>query len=241
VHTILGTSPCRAAIQYSHLWFLLSLHHTVLSSPSTFPWGASSDLLLRSPAEKPSTTRVGKRKFELLLETAPPPFQDRVIQELLLLILEPVLETYFSSKLHAHRPGHGPHTVIRTTRSNFAGYPRFAKADLTNVLIHLEPNTIIGYLVKAISDRSVVWLVKSGLKRSVRLGSIEKDREEPDWSAKKRLKRKILHSSRKKKVLDEIEPKPDPPTGCESFSALLLRRPKLYQFMVIVGFQVLCF
>jgi Type II intron maturase len=205
-----GTFPPRAAVHYSHLRSLLSLRHTVLSSPSTFPWGASSHHLLRSPAEKPSTTLIGKRKFEQLLETAPPPFQDRVIQELLLLILEPVLETCFSSKSHAYRHGRGPHTVIRTIRSNFAGYLWFLKADLTNISVHLDPNTIIGYLEQVISDRSVIRLVKSGLKRTVRPGSIEKEREEPDGFAKKRLKRKILHSSRKKKVLDENEPKPDP-------------------------------
>lgn len=205
-----GTFPPRAAIHYSHLRSLLSLRHAVLSSPSTFPWGASSDLILRSPAEKPSTTRIGKRKFEQLLETAPPPFQDRVIQELLLLILEPVLETCFSSKSHAYRPGRGPHTVIRTIRSNFAGYLWFIKADLTNVSIHLEPNTIVRYMEKAVSDRSVVRLVKSGLKRPVRPGSIEKEREEPHGFAQKRLKRKILRASRKKKVLNENEPKPDP-------------------------------
>ncbi|KAJ4808446.1 hypothetical protein LUZ62_021012 [Rhynchospora pubera] len=205
-----GTFPPRTAIHYSHLQSLLALRHAVLSSPSTFPWGASSYLLLRSPAEKPSTTRIGKRKFEQLLENAPPPFQDRVIQELLLLILEPVLETHFSSKSHAYRPGRGPHTVIRTIRSNFAGYLWFIKVDLTHVSMHLEPNTIIGYLEKAVSDRSVVRLVKSSLKTPVRPGSVEKEREELDGFAKKRLKRKILRASRKKKVLNENEPKPDP-------------------------------
>jgi hypothetical protein len=37
------------------------------------------------------------------------PFQDRVIQELLLLLLEPVFELRFSPKSHAFRPGRAPH------------------------------------------------------------------------------------------------------------------------------------
>nr|CAD1842268.1 unnamed protein product [Ananas comosus var. bracteatus] len=139
-----------------------------------------------------------------------PPFQDRVVQELLLLILEPVFEPRFSSKSHAFRPGRGPHTVLRTIRSNFAGYLWFLKADLTDVTDELTPDVIIRCLEKCVTDRNVLRLIKSALKRPIRVGSLPPDKQEVDKLAKKRMKRKMLRKARKKKVLNENEPKPDP-------------------------------
>ncbi|KAJ3671509.1 hypothetical protein LUZ60_007588 [Juncus effusus] len=207
-----GTFPSRTAINNnsSQLQALLSLKNLALSSPSSFPWGASSNLVLRSPLDKPSTVRIGKRKFEKLLEGAAPPFQDRVVQEVLLMVLEPVLERRFSNKSHAYRPGRGPHTAIRTVRSNFAGYLWFVKADLSEVSARLEPDVILGFLGKAVLDRNVNRLVKSSLRRPVRLGSVRNEEREVDGFMKKRIKRKVLRESRKKKVLNENEPKPDP-------------------------------
>ncbi|XP_020088875.1 uncharacterized protein LOC109710586 [Ananas comosus] len=194
----------------SDLWvrsFLL-LQRSALS-PS-YPWGASTHLLLRSPADPPSTRPISRRKFRALIASAPPPFQDRVVQELLLLILEPVFEPRFSSKSHAFRPGRGPHTVLRTIRSNFAGYLWFLKADLTDVADGLTPDVIIRCLEKCVTDRNVLRLIKSALKRPIRVGSLPPDKQEVDKLAKKRMKRKMLRKARKKKVLNENEPKPDP-------------------------------
>ncbi|XP_020587835.1 uncharacterized protein LOC110029749 [Phalaenopsis equestris] len=202
-----GSFPPKNAIHVSELRSLLALSRSVLSG--RHPWGAATHLILRSPNDPPSTHRISKRKFLALLESSPPPFQDHVLQELLLLLLEPVFEPRFSPKSHAFRAGRSPHTVIRTIRSNFAGYLWFLKVDLTDIADDFTPEVIVSCLEKAVTDRKVVGLVKSALRTPVKVVSKEDDKV-LDKLTKRRMKRKILRKSRKKKVLNENEPKPDP-------------------------------
>ncbi|XP_010913705.1 nuclear intron maturase 1, mitochondrial [Elaeis guineensis] len=203
-----GSFPPKNAIHLPHLRSLLALQRAALSP--NYPWGASTHLLLRSPADPPFTRPISRRKFLALLASAPPPFQDRVLQELLLLLLEPVFEPRFSPRSHAFRPGRSPHTVLRTIRSNFAGYLWFLKADLSAVSDNFSPDVIISCLEKGVSDRKVLGLIKSALKNPVRVRSSSPADEVVDRLTKKRMKRKMLRKSRKKKVLKENEPKPDP-------------------------------
>ncbi|WOL18668.1 hypothetical protein Cni_G27465 [Canna indica] len=206
-----GSYPPRGAIHLPHLHSILALQLSVLASPRRpYPWGSATHLLLRSPTDPPSTRRISRRKFRALLDTAPPPFQDRVLQELLLLLLEPVFEARFSSKSHAFRPGRSPHTVIRTLRSHFAGYLWFLKADLSHVADGFTPDVILRCVEQGVSDMKVLSLIKSALRIPVRAGSSTSGNEEVDRLMKKRMKRKMLRKSRKKKILNENEPKPDP-------------------------------
>ncbi|PKA51643.1 putative mitochondrial protein ymf11 [Apostasia shenzhenica] len=202
-----GSFPPKKAIHFPALRALLGLRCSVLSGRHL--WGAATDLLLRSPNDPPSTRRISKRKFLALLESSPPPFQDRVVLELLLLLLEPIFEARFSPKSHCFRPGRSPHTVIRTIRSSFAGYLWFLKADLTDVADNFTPELILSCLEKAVGDRKVLGLIKSSLKTPVKVVS-GGDRKVLDKLSKRRMKRKMLRKSRKKKILDDNEPKPDP-------------------------------
>lgn len=191
----------------SELRSLLSLSRSAVAG--SYRWGAATDLILRSPNDTPSTRRISKRKFLALLESSPPPFQDQVLQELLLLVLEPIFESRFSSKSHAFRPGRSPHTVIRTIRSNFAGYLWFVKCDLTDIADDFSPELIISSLEKGVGDRRVLGLIKSALRTPVK-GISKSEDKVLDKLTKRRMKRKMLRKSRKKKLLNENEPKPDP-------------------------------
>jgi hypothetical protein len=104
-------------------------------------------------------------------------------------------------------PRTGPHTAIY---SSFAAYHWFVSANLTAVVDGLSPDTNLSCLQKDVSDRKVLSLLKSALNAPVRPGSVQPPEKNLDGLAKKRLKRKVLRKSRKKKVLKENEPKPDP-------------------------------
>ena len=80
------------------------------------------------------------------------------------MILEPVFEPRFSPKSHAFRPGRNAHTVIRTIRSNFAGYLWFLKGDLTEILDRVDPNVVMRSLEKGTRDKKILGLIKSALE-----------------------------------------------------------------------------
>ncbi|GAB2234864.1 hypothetical protein Droror1_Dr00004131 [Drosera rotundifolia] len=197
-----GTFPPRNAIHSNVLNDLLGLRNAVLKGG--FSWGMKMELYIRSPNDRVTTKVMSRRKMRMLLESEEAPFQDRVVQEVLLFVLEPVFEARFSGRSHGFRPGRDAHTVIRTIRSNFAGYLWLLKGDLSDILDNVHVDVVMGCLEKGVRDRKVLGMIKSGLKG---MGNIAVERvvEEEE---EKRKKRKKMGS--KKKHLDENEPKPDP-------------------------------
>lgn len=117
------------------------------------------------------------------------------------MIMEPLFESRFSSKSHAFRPGRSAHTVIRTIRSNFAGYLWFLKGDLSEIFERLDSRVVMACLEKAVKDRRILSLVKSAFRTPLR---------NPFPSAVEERLRKKKRKATKKRFLNEHEPKPDP-------------------------------
>ncbi|RLN17639.1 putative mitochondrial protein ymf11-like [Panicum miliaceum] len=196
-----GSYLPRSSIPASTLASLLSLRNAVLDA--RFRFGNRLTPFLQSPraANAPDPATLSKRKLRALLTTpGPPPFQDRVVQELLLLLLEPVYEARFSPKSFAFRPGRSPHAAIRTIRRSFAPYLWYIKGDLSPLLHSPDPALVVGALIRDVRDKKVVDLIRSALLTPVVTAS------DDAGVKKKKTKRKY----QKKKVLPEGEPKPDP-------------------------------
>jgi hypothetical protein len=121
------------------------------------------------------------------------------------MVLEPVFEARFSPKSHAFRPGRSAHTVIRTIRSNFAGYLWFLKGDISEIFDNVDRNVVLGCVEKAVKDKKVLGLIKSALRAPVR----ERSQSEIEYKGEFRKKKK-KKVSKKKKILNANEPKPDP-------------------------------
>ncbi|XP_034698651.1 nuclear intron maturase 1, mitochondrial [Vitis riparia] len=197
-----GSFPPRNAIHSQVLRDLLSLQNAVVRG--RFSWNHKIHSYIRSPNEKPLTEFTSKRKIQSILESNAPCFQDRVVQEVLLLILEPIFEARFSSKSHAFRPGRNAHTVIRTIRSNFAGYLWFLRGDVSEIFETVDTDVVMGYLEKYVKDKKVLGLIKLALGARVRNQAHGGD---CDVTFGKKKKKK---GPKKKKILNENEPKPDP-------------------------------
>ncbi|XP_058104167.1 nuclear intron maturase 2, mitochondrial [Magnolia sinica] len=192
----LGSYMPRSAIQRSALDDLLALRNAVLDA--RFKWGARLDFFIRSPKDKTDLESLSKRKIRALLTTTQPTaFQDRIVQEVLLMILEPVYEARFSQKSFAFRPGRNAHTVLRVVRRSFAGYLWYIKGDLSTILDGVKVGMVINALLRDVRDKKVVDLIKSALVTPVITSQVVEE---------KKKKRKY----QKKRVLAEDEPKPDP-------------------------------
>ncbi|KAA8514931.1 hypothetical protein F0562_018282 [Nyssa sinensis] len=201
---VTGYFPPRNAIQSHILCDLLSLRNAIVKGQ--FVWNMKTHLYIRSPNDKPLTKLISKRKLQSILNSDTAPFQDRVVQEVLLVILEPIFESRFSPKSHAFRPGRNAHTVIRTIRSNFAGYLWFLRGDISQILDNEDINVLMDCVEKAVRDKKVLGLIKSGLSLPVQ-NRLQNGSESKGEFGKKREKKR---ASTKKKILNENEPKPDP-------------------------------
>ncbi|KAI3669006.1 hypothetical protein L6452_40224 [Arctium lappa] len=156
---------------------------------------------IQNPNDKTPFSKLSSRKLRTISNSDDSPFQDSVVQEVLLMILEPVFEPSFSSKSHAFRPQRNAHTVIRTIRSNFAGYVWFLKGDLTVLFDNVDVDLMMGFVEKGVKDQKVLNLIKSGLK------GLPKSVQPSNNPKLLRTKKKNL---KRKKILDDDEAKPDP-------------------------------
>ncbi|CAK9173353.1 unnamed protein product [Ilex paraguariensis] len=195
----MGAYMPRSAITRSALEDLLALRNAVLDN--RFKWGARLEFFLKSPKDKTEYESLSKRKIKAILTTTQPaPFQDRIVQEVLFMILEPIYEGRFSQKSFAFRPGRNAHTVLRVIRRSFAGYLWYIKGDLSTVLDGMKVGMVIGALMRDVRDKKVIDLVKMALTTPVITSKVD------EGEKKKKTKRKY----QKKRVLAEDEPKPDP-------------------------------
>ncbi|XP_027932796.1 nuclear intron maturase 1, mitochondrial isoform X2 [Vigna unguiculata] len=197
-----GTFPPRNAVGTPVLHSLLSLRNAVIRN--RFEWNNKTNPLLRAPNDAALSKPLSKRRLQAAIKSDASCFQDRVVQEVLLMILEPVFERRFSPKSHAFRPGRNAHTVIRTIRSNFAGYLWFLKGDLSEILNHVDPDVVMCSLEKGTRDKKILGLIKSALE-GVKVRSVS--RKEENVEELRRLKKR---RATKKRILKENEPKPDP-------------------------------
>lgn len=192
-----GSYLPRNSIHRSALEDLLALRNAVLDD--RFKWGARLNFFIRSPRDKTEYDSLSKRKIKAILTTTQPtPFQDRIVQEVVFMILEPIYEARFSQKSYAFRPGRTPHTVLRVIRRIFAGYLWYIKGDLSTILDGMKVSMVISALMRDVRDKKVIDLIRSALVTPVIVTQVEEK--------KKKIKRKY----QKKRVLADDEPKPDP-------------------------------
>ncbi|KAJ7942745.1 Intron maturase, type II family protein [Quillaja saponaria] len=195
----MGAYMPRSSIQRSALEDLLSLRNAVLDS--RFKWGARLEFYIKSPKDKTDYQSLSKRKIRAILTTTQPaPFQDKIVQEVLFMILEPMYEARFSQKSFAFRPGRNAHTVLRVIRRSFAGYLWYIKGDLSTVLDGMKVGLVINALMRDVRDKKIIDLLKAALVTPIITSKVD------DGEKKKKKKRKY----QKKRVLAEDEPKPDP-------------------------------
>ncbi|OMO77157.1 reverse transcriptase [Corchorus capsularis] len=195
----IGSYVPRSSITRSALEDLLALRNAVLDN--RFKWGARLEFFIKSPKDKTDYASLSKRKIKAILTTTQPaPFQDKLVQEVLFMILEPIYEARFSQKSFAFRPGRNAHTVLRVIRRSFAGYLWYIKGDLSPILDGLKVGLVINALMRDVRDKRIIDLIKSALVTPVITTPVDRVEE------KKKPKRKY----QKKRVLAEDEPKPDP-------------------------------
>ncbi|XP_057466300.1 nuclear intron maturase 1, mitochondrial [Actinidia eriantha] len=192
---VTGSFPPRHALAAHLLRDLLSLRNAVVSGQ--FLWNSNTHIFVRNPNHKFTPKRS--------LQSAD--FQDRIVQEVLLLILEPIFESRFSPKSHAFRPGRSLHTVIRTVRSNFAGYLWFLRGDVSGIFEDVDVNLLLGCVGEAVKDKKVLALIKLAFRGQIK-NVAQRNSGGGEEFGKKRKKKQT--GSRKRKILSENEAKPDP-------------------------------
>ena len=92
-----------------------------------------------------------------------PPFSDKLVQEVIRMILEAYYEPQFSALSHGFRPGRGCHTALKEV-SKWNGTKWFIEGDVANCFGEINHEILLSIIQRSIPDRRFIKLLKGLLE-----------------------------------------------------------------------------
>ena len=89
-----------------------------------------------------------------------PVWSDKLLQEVLRLILEAYFEPQFSERSHGFRPERGPHTALREVHQRWAGTIWFIEGDISQCFDRLNHELLLSTLSEHIHDERFIRLLR---------------------------------------------------------------------------------
>ena len=93
-----------------------------------------------------------------------PTFTDKLVQEVLKMILEAVYEPIFTNNSHGFRPNRSCHTAIRTIKKDFTGVRWFVEGDIKGCFDNINHQVLVEFISKKIKDARLLQLIWKILK-----------------------------------------------------------------------------
>lgn len=93
-----------------------------------------------------------------------PTFSDKLLQEVVRLILEAYYEPQFSESSHGFRPGRGCHTALRMVRQKGSGTKWFIEGDIKACFDRIDHTVLLDILKKDFKDNRFIQLIEKLLQ-----------------------------------------------------------------------------
>jgi len=93
-----------------------------------------------------------------------PTWSDKLVGEVVRLLLEAIYEPVFRESSHGFRAGRGCHTALRDIRDHWTGTVWFIEADITGCFTSIDHEILLGILAERISDQRFLRLMRNMLK-----------------------------------------------------------------------------
>ena len=93
-----------------------------------------------------------------------PTFTDKLVQQVLRMILEAVYEPVFLNSSHGFRPNKGCHTALKSIKSEFIGMRWFVEGDIKGCFDNIDHHVLVGIINSKIKDARLIKLIWKMLK-----------------------------------------------------------------------------
>ncbi|MDE6933440.1 MAG: reverse transcriptase/maturase family protein [Oscillospiraceae bacterium] len=93
-----------------------------------------------------------------------PSFDDKLVQEIVRMLLEAIYEPTFSNYSHGFRPNRSCHTALTQLQRNFSGARWFIEGDIKSFFDNIDHAVLIGILRRQIHDEYFIALIWKFLK-----------------------------------------------------------------------------
>ncbi|MBV7328559.1 reverse transcriptase/maturase family protein [Chloroflexi bacterium TSY] len=100
----------------------------------------------------------GKRALGL------PSWNDKLLQEVIRMVLETYYEPRFSDYSHGFRPNRGCHTALMQIRQNWRGTKWFIEGDIRGCFDNIDHDVLLDILARDIKDNRFLKLIRQMLK-----------------------------------------------------------------------------
>ena len=132
---------------------ILEIRHAVLNNQ--FTWTGVREILIPKPG------KLGKRPLGI------PSINDRLVQEVIRSIIEPLYEINFSDSSYGFRPNRGCHTALKWINTHMKDSIWFIEGDIKSYFPSINHETLMNILKRKIQDPIILNLIQKGLKARV--------------------------------------------------------------------------
>jgi retron-type reverse transcriptase len=107
---------------------------------------------------------IPKKSGKKLRPLGLPSWSDKLVGEVIRLLLEAYYEPQFSGRSHGFRPGRGCHTALREVEDVWSGATWFIEGDISDCFGSLDHEIMVKILAEKIHDNRFLRLVRNMLK-----------------------------------------------------------------------------
>ena len=93
-----------------------------------------------------------------------PPWSDKLVGEVVRLLLEAYYEPQFSDRSHGFRKGRGCHTALRKIQDTWTGTVWFIEGDISDCFGRIDHEILLGIVAEKIRDNRFLRLIRNMLK-----------------------------------------------------------------------------
>ena len=93
-----------------------------------------------------------------------PSVEDKLVQEVVRMLLEGIYESSFANTSHGFRPNRSCHTALSMIQKRYTGTKWFIEGDISGFFDHIDHEVLISILRKRIGDERFLRLIRKFLK-----------------------------------------------------------------------------
>jgi group II intron reverse transcriptase/maturase len=112
----------------------------------------------------PSKRTYRKKKNGKLRPLGIPSFSDKLVQEVLRMILEAIYEPIFKETSHGFRPGKSCHTALLEVKTTCKGVTWVVEGDIKGFFDNIDHDVLLSLISKKIADGRIIELLRRFLK-----------------------------------------------------------------------------